>query len=83
MNKARDKAHILIGLVVANANIDEIINLIKASKDSKEAREKLIKKKWKLSEKNLNFIRLVDDENTQVEKNIFQFTEAQAKAILN
>ncbi len=82
LNKARDKAHILIGLVVANANIDEIINLIKASKDSKEAREKLIKKKWKLSEKNLNFIRLVDDENTQVEKNIFQFTEAQAKAIL-
>ena len=57
LNKARDKAHILIGLVVANANIDEIINLIKASKDSKEAREKLIKKKWKLSEKNLNFIR--------------------------
>ena len=45
-------------------------------------RSKLIKKKWKLSEKNLNFIRLVDDENTQVEKNIFQFTEAQAKAIL-
>ena len=82
LNKARDKAHILIGLVVANANIDEIINLIKVSKDSKEAREKLIKKKWKLSEKNLNFIRLVDDENTQVEKNIFQFTEAQAKAIL-
>jgi len=82
LNKARDKAHILIGLVVANANIDEIINLIKASKDSKEAREKLIKKKWKLSEKNLNFIRLVNDENTQVEKNIFQFTKAQAKAIL-
>ena len=51
LNKARDKAHILIGLVVANANIDEIINLIKASKDSKEAKEKLIKKKWKLSEK--------------------------------
>jgi len=82
LNKARDKAHILIGLVVANANIDEIINLIKASKDSKEAREKLIKKKWKLSEKNLNFIRLVDDENTQVEKNIFLFTESQARAIL-
>ena len=82
LNKAKDKAHILIGLVVANANIDEIINLIKGSKDSKEAREKLIKKKWKLSDKNLNFILLVDDDNTQVENNIFQFTEAQAKAIL-
>ena len=49
LNKARDKAHVLLGLVVANANIDEIIELIKSSKDSKEARQKLINKKWKLS----------------------------------
>ena len=34
LNKARDKAHVLLGLVVANANIDEIIELIKSSKDS-------------------------------------------------
>ena len=39
LNKARDKAHVLLGLVVANANIDEIIELIKSSKDSKEARQ--------------------------------------------
>ena len=34
LNKARDKAHVLLGLVVANANIDEIIELIKSSKDN-------------------------------------------------
>ena len=51
LNKARDKAHILIGLVVANENIDEIINLIKSSKDSKEARNKLIKKNGNLVSK--------------------------------
>ena len=82
LNKARDKAHVLLGLVVANANIDEIIELIKSSKDSKEARQKLINKKWKLSEQNVNFIKLVDESTTQLNKNIFILTESQARAIL-
>ena len=82
LNKARDKAHVLLGLVVANSNIDEIIELIKSSKDSKEARQKLINKKWKLSEQNINFIKLVDEDNTQLNKNIFTLTETQARAIL-
>ena len=82
LNKARDKAHVLLGLVVANANIDEIIELIKSSKDSKEARLKLINKKWKLSEQNINFIKLVDEGTTQLNKNIFTLTESQARAIL-
>ena len=82
LNKARDKAHVLLGLVVANANIDEIIELIKSSKDSKEARQKLINKKWQLSEQNVNFIKLVDEGTTQLNKNIFTLTESQARAIL-
>ena len=82
LNKARDKAHILLGLVVANANIDEIILLIKSSKDSKEARKKLIDKKWKLSEQNVNFIKLVDEETTQLDKNTFILSDSQARAIL-
>ncbi len=82
LSKARDKAHILIGLVVANANIDEIIELIKKSKDTKEAKEKLINKKWKLDENNINFINLVEDNTTQLNKNNFNFSEIQAKAIL-
>jgi DNA gyrase subunit A len=82
LNKARDKAHVLLGLVVANANIDEIIELIKSSKDSKEARQKLINKNWELSEQNINFIKLVDEGTTQLNKNIFTLTESQARAIL-
>ena len=82
LNKARDKAHILVGLVVANDNIDEIIDLIKKSKDSKEARDKLIKKKWKLSKDNINFINLVEDNTYQLNKNMFNLTDTQAKAIL-
>ncbi len=82
LNKARDKAHILVGLVVANANIDEIIDLIKKSKDSKEAKDKLIKKKWKLSKDNINFIKLVEDNTLHLKKDNFNFSENQAKAIL-
>ena len=59
LGKARNKAHVLIGLVVANDNIDEIIKLIKSSQDTREAREKLVKTKWQLSESNINFITLI------------------------
>ncbi len=82
LNKARDKAHILVGLVVANTNIDEIILIIKQSKDTKEAKEKLINKKWKLSKDNINFINLVDENTNQLKNDTFNFSENQAKAIL-
>ena len=72
LNKERDKAHVFLGLVVANENIEEIIEIIKSSKDSKEARLKLINKKWKLNKQNINFIKLVDDENTQIINDIFR-----------
>ena len=82
LGKARNKAHVLIGLVVANDNIDEIIKLIKSSKDTKEAREKLIKTKWKLSESNNNFIILIEDQTSRLDKGFYNLTETQAKAIL-
>ncbi len=82
LNKAREKAHILVGLVVTNEHIDEIIELIKSSKDTKEAKEKLIKKKWKVSKQNLNFIKLVEDDTVELKSNTFNFSDAQAKAIL-
>ena len=82
LNKAREKAHILVGLVVTNEHIDEIIELIKSSKDTKEAKEKLIKKKWKVSKQNLNFIKSVEDDTVELKNNTFNFSDAQAKAIL-
>ena len=83
LNKARNKAHILIGLVVANDNIDTIIELIKSSKDSKEAKEKLIKNKWKLSKSNIDFITLIEDDNNNLNIDSYNLTETQAKAILD
>ena len=82
LNKARDKAHLLIGLVVANDNIDEIIHLIKNSKNTNEAKDKLVNKKWKLSKENLNFIKLIEDETGNLKGDTYKFTDKQAKAIL-
>ena len=82
LGKARNKAHILIGLVVANDNIDEIIKLIKSSRDTKEAREKLVKTKWQLSESNISFITLIEDQTSRLDNGFYNLTETQAKSIL-
>ena len=47
LKKAKERGHIVEGLMVAIANIDAIIKIIKQSKDPKVAAEELIKKKWK------------------------------------
>jgi len=81
LNKARDKTHILIGLAVAVANIDEIVELIKTSKDVAEAREKLLSKSWSAGVVE-DIINLVQDRGNVVTEGKFYFTETQARAIL-
>jgi DNA gyrase subunit A len=81
LNKARDKTHILIGLAVAVANIDEVVELIKKSKDAAEAKEKLLAKSWP-SHTVETIIKLVQDRGNIIRDGQFYFTEAQAKAIL-
>ena len=46
LNKARDRAHILVGLAIAVANIDEIIRVIRTSPDPNTAREILMSRDW-------------------------------------
>lgn len=81
LNKARDKTHILIGLAVAVSNIDEVVELIKKSKDVTEAKEKLLAKSWS-SEIVETIIKLVQDKGNVIKGGKFYFTEAQARAIL-
>ena len=81
LNRARDKTHILIGLAVAVANIDEIVDLIKKSKDVTEAREKLLARAWPVGLIE-TMIKLVQDKGNIVKDGNFYFTETQARAIL-
>ena len=81
LNKARNRAHILAGLMVAITSIDEIIELIKSSSDPESARNQLCSKTWPAKEVEV-FIKLIDDPNHQIVDNNYTLSVTQAKAIL-
>ena len=78
LKKAEERAHILIGLATAVENIDEIIKIIKNSKDTDSAKKNLLSKKWKIK-KSVKLITLIDKK-----KNItsYQLSNEQVSAIL-
>jgi len=78
LKKAEERAHILIGLATAVENIDDIIKIIKNSKDTEVARKNLLAKKWKIK-KSIKLIALIDKK-----KNItsYQLSIEQVSAIL-
>ena len=80
--KAKEKEHILLGLAVAIENIDEMIELIKKSKDSSEALKKILEKKW--NAKNLvNLLKKnIDDRLSKIISKFDYLSPEQAKAIL-
>ena len=82
LKKARDKAHILIGLMVAVANIDEIIALIRKSPNPQAAREQLLSKPWNAMDI-APLIERVGEVGHKVIDGKYQLTEEQAKAILD
>ncbi len=90
LRKAREKAHILEGLAVALSNIDEIIKLIKESKNSQEAKTKLLSKKWKaglilkMLDESKGSITKPDDlsDDLGLKKDKYFLSENQAQAIL-
>ena len=81
LGKAREKAHMLAGLAVAVINIDEVIALIRAAKDSAQARRQLMKKAWPAKDVE-DMIKLLDEPGRAVVKGVYKLSEAQAKAIL-
>ena len=82
LEKARDRANILVGLALAVSNIDEVIKLIKSSKDSDEAKKLLLDKDWKASDI-ADLIDLIGDPNDKADENgMYKLSNNQAKAIL-
>jgi DNA gyrase subunit A len=83
LGKARDRAHILVGLAIAVANIDDVIKLIRASKDANEAREALMARDWPATTA-ASLIELIDDPRHKVTaKGTARLSAEQAKAILD
>jgi DNA gyrase subunit A len=83
LTKARDRAHILVGLAIAVANIDEMIRLIRTSRDANEAREALMGREWPATTAT-SLIALIDDPRHRMSsEGTARLTAEQAKAILD
>jgi DNA gyrase subunit A len=84
LNKARDRAHILLGLVVAVTNLDEVVKIIRGSPIPAAAREALLTREWPIGEI-AQYIRLVEaiEPDAEQEGGTYRLSEAQVKAILD
>ena len=84
LGKARDRAHVLVGLALAVANIDEVIRLIRTSPDPQTARERLLDKAWPQQDMG-PLIDLIADRRTRrgTEEGTIYLSDEQARAILN
>ncbi|MFC5515576.1 DNA gyrase subunit A [Kaistia terrae] len=83
LNKARDRAHVLVGLGIAVANIDEVIHLIRTAPDPSTARERLMERHWPAVDI-APLVALIDDPRHRLAAdNTYQLSETQARAILD
>lgn len=82
LRKARERAHILIGLAIAVANLDPVIKLIRESPDPSVARHKLIETEWPVHDLS-PLIELVNEPGRGIVDGTYRLSEEQAKAILD
>jgi DNA gyrase subunit A len=78
LQKAEERAHILLGLSVSVENLDKIIKIIRSSKTPDDAKQSILKTKWKIN-KTQKLISLVEGKKS---KNIYSLSEDQVVAIL-
>jgi DNA gyrase subunit A len=83
LNKARDRAHILLGLVVAVTNLDEVVRIIRGSPNPAAARDALLTREWPIGEI-AQYIRLVEaiEPSAEQDGGTYRLSETQVKAIL-
>jgi len=84
LNKARDRAHILLGLVVAVANLDEVVAMIRGAANPAAARAALLAREWPIGEiaPYLRLVEAIEDDQATPEET-YRLSEVQVKAILD
>ena len=83
LSKARNRAHILVGLATAVANIDEVIKIIRTSPNPKAARENLIARNWPARDMEALIKLIADPRSKLLDDGTIKLTDEQAKAILD
>jgi DNA gyrase subunit A len=82
LNHARDRAHVLVGLAIAVANIDEVIELIRRSPDPVVARERLMARDWPASDVAPLIALIAEPGRDVTAEGNYKLSEIQARAIL-
>ena len=84
LNKARDRAHILLGLVVAVTNLDEVVRIIRGSRNPAAARASLMAREWPIGDI-AQYIALVEaiEPSKDQESGTYRLSETQVRAILD
>ncbi|NOT72397.1 MAG: DNA gyrase subunit A [Hyphomicrobium sp.] len=82
LGKARDRAHVLVGLAIAVANIDEVIRLIRTSASPADAKEQLMGRDWPAKDMAPLIELIADPRHRLTETGTYRLSEEQAKAIL-
>ncbi|MFC6487651.1 DNA gyrase subunit A [Nitratireductor sp. GCM10026969] len=83
LRKVRDRAHVLVGLAIAVANIDEVINLIRRAPDPQTARDQLMERRWPAHEVEALITLIADPRHKVNEDGTYNLSEEQARAILD
>jgi DNA gyrase subunit A len=83
LNKARDRAHILVGLAVAVANIDEVVALIRRAPDPQTAKDQLMARDWPAKDLAPLVLLVADPRHLMTEGDTLRLSDEQAKAILD
>jgi len=81
LNKARERAHLLIGLVIAVTNLDEVVAMIRASASPAEARERLLARDWPIAEIR-PYLELVESVSGETAGDTYRLSDEQVRAIL-
>ncbi|MGH6780866.1 MAG: DNA gyrase subunit A, partial [Sphingomonadaceae bacterium] len=82
LKKARERAHLLLGLVIAVTNLDEVVRIIRGSSSPAEARAALLAREWPVAEIS-GYIKLVEAVEHEVEGDVYKLSELQVRAILD
>ena len=82
LNKARDRAHILVGLAIAVENLDPVIELIRTAANPNDAKDALLAKDWPAGDVE-PLVKLIAEPGREVVNGTYRLSETQAKAILD
>ncbi len=85
LNKARDRAHLLLGLVIAVTNLDEVVRIIRASPNPGAARAALLAREWAIGEiaPYIRLVEAIEEDAEETSGGTYRLSELQVKAILD